>query len=107
MNYDTNDRLLVRRPELRIIISSATLNAEMFRDFFNEGQEQQVQPPPQQQGKYRQQPVEKQVLPRATIISAQGRVYPVDIHYLQEPCSNYVTTAVKTVMEIHANVGEL
>ncbi len=35
------------------------------------------------------------------IISVEGRYYPIDIHYLSEPCDNYVRTSVTTALGIH------
>ncbi|KAF9334245.1 hypothetical protein BG006_002494 [Podila minutissima] len=37
----------------------------------------------------------------AAILSVEGRMYPVDIHYLDEPCSDYVEQAIQTVFDIH------
>lgn len=55
-----------------MIISSATLDAEMFAEFFTEGKM------------------------KAQMISIEGRCYPVDIYYLNSPCPDYVTKAVET-----------
>jgi ATP-dependent RNA helicase DDX35 len=70
-----------RRGDLRIIISSATLDAEAFRSFFNEPHSGGMQ--------------------TATIYSVKGRSYPVDVFYLEEPCADYVSKAVETVLAIH------
>ena len=72
-----------RRPELRIIISSATLQAEDFLRFFS-----------------REDAAEH---PVGRIISLEGRMYPVDTMYLEEPAEDYVEKAVKTVFDIHAS----
>ncbi|KAK4189976.1 P-loop containing nucleoside triphosphate hydrolase protein [Podospora australis] len=77
-----------RRPELRIIISSATLQAEEFRDFFSESKED-----PSPNGKEN----------IASIISLEGRTYPIDILYLESPAEDYHEKAVSTVFDIHAN----
>lgn len=37
----------------------------------------------------------------AVIMPLEGRAYPVDIHYLIDPCQNYVKETVATVMKIH------
>ncbi len=74
-------KIVPQRPDLRIIVSSATLDAELFRDFFSD-------------------------LPRAkldtvAIMSLQGRMFPVQTLYLAEPCTDYVLKAVETVSCIH------
>ncbi|KIX10636.1 uncharacterized protein Z518_01720 [Rhinocladiella mackenziei CBS 650.93] len=69
-----------RRPELRIIVSSATLEAERFADFFKDqdGSDDQCR-----------------------IVSVEGRTYPVDILYLDQPTDNYVEKAAQTAFTIH------
>lgn len=81
------NKILKRRPELRIIISSATLQAEEFLEFFTRHGETHAQDQPQVTG---------------AIISIEGRTYPIDILYLESPAENYVEKAVSTVLEIHA-----
>ena len=78
-----------RRPDLRIIISSATLQAEEFLHFFSGDQ-------PEQSSGAAEQPVGR-------IISLEGRMYPVDTMYLEEPAEDYVERAVNTVFDIHAS----
>lgn len=46
-------RLLVKRPELKLIITSATIDVDRFSDFFN----------------------------KAPVFSVSGRSFPVDVHY--------------------------
>ena len=66
------------RPDLRIIISSATIDAEAFYKHFHTAD-----------------------FP-ATIMSVTGiRMFPIDIMYLAQPCSDYVQTAVRAVTQIH------
>ncbi len=78
-----------RRPDLRIIISSATLQAEDFLRFFSGSQLDQ-------NGDAAEQSLGR-------IISLEGRMYPVDTMYLEEPAENYVERAVKTVFDIHTS----
>lgn len=61
------------RSDLRLIISSATLDAEKFSDFFDE----------------------------APVYFIPGRRFPVDIHYTPQPEANYLHAAVTTVFQIH------
>ncbi|CAZ81000.1 unnamed protein product [Tuber melanosporum] len=65
-----------RREDLRVVVSSATLQAEEFARFFGDEGE-------------------------TKIISLEGRCYPVDVLYLEEPTENYVEKAVQTVFDIH------
>ncbi|WWD17844.1 hypothetical protein CI109_102288 [Kwoniella shandongensis] len=61
------------RPELRLLISSATLNAQKFADFFDQ----------------------------APIFDVPGRRFPVDMFYTQQPEANYMHAAVTTILQIH------
>ena len=76
-----------KRAELRIIVSSATLQAEDFLHFFTGG-DQKTDAYNSTEGK---------------IISLEGRMYPVDTLYLEQPAEDYVERAVKIVFNIHAN----
>ncbi|RYO77654.1 hypothetical protein DL766_006826 [Monosporascus sp. MC13-8B] len=80
-----------RRPELRIIISSATLQAEELVRFFSD----------QSDDGSSQQSAENGNPQTATIISLEGRTYPIDVLYLESPTEDYVEKAVSTVFEIH------
>ncbi|KAI6863945.1 ATP dependent RNA helicase [Hortaea werneckii] len=75
-----------KRPELRIVVSSATIEAEHFLQFFaaddeDIGENQKT----------------------ARIVSIEGRAFPVDIHYLTDPCEDYLERAVHTVFDIHTS----
>lgn len=61
------------RPDLKLLISSATLDAEKFSMFFDD----------------------------APIFFVPGRRFPVDIHYTPQPEANYLHAAVTTVFQIH------
>lgn len=62
-----------RRPDLKIIVTSATLDADKFSSYFNE----------------------------APIFTIPGRTFPVEVLYSKEPESDYLDAALVTVMEIH------
>ena len=66
-----------RRPDLRIIITSATLDALKFRRYFGANNS------------------------LAPLFAISGRTYPVEIFYTQEPEKDYVEAAVRTVLMIH------
>lgn len=73
-------KILKKRDNLRIIISSATVDAKLFRDFFN---------------------IRKNNKDSSIILTVEGRMFPVDIFYLSEPTPNYITCVVDTIMKIH------
>lgn len=80
-----------KRPDLRIVVSSATLQAEDFLRFFvgEEGD--------------RKTENDHSKSEAGKIISLEGRTYPVDILYLEAPAEEYIEKAVNTVIEIHAS----
>ncbi|KAJ5714252.1 uncharacterized protein N7483_011433 [Penicillium malachiteum] len=83
-----------KRPELRIIISSATLQAEDFLRFFA-GDEYHPDADPAELGGS-----------IGRIISLEGRMYPVDTLFLESAAEDYVERAVKTVFDIHTQESE-
>lgn len=62
------------RPELKLLISSATLDAEKFSTFFDD----------------------------APIFRIPGRRFPVDIYYTKAPEADYIDACVVSVLQIHA-----
>jgi len=72
-----------KRPELRLIVASATLNAQEFKDFFETNTRRSSR------------------RDTAVCMSVGGRGFPVDIQYLQKPTSSYVEALVDTVLKIH------
>lgn len=83
-----------KRPELRIVVSSATLQAEDFLRFFAGDAPETGDESGDLGGNV------------GRIISLEGRMYPVDIHYLEQPAEDYVERAVKTVFDIHTQEPE-
>ncbi|KAF8208731.1 pre-mRNA splicing factor [Mycena galopus ATCC 62051] len=61
------------RPELRVLISSATLDAAKFSEYFD----------------------------GALTFYVPGRQFAVDIHYTPQPEANYLHAAITTVFQIH------
>ncbi|EFW23317.1 hypothetical protein D8B26_006810 [Coccidioides posadasii str. Silveira] len=82
-------KIMKKRPELRIIVSSATLQAEEFLRFFAEDQFN-AENGSEMGGKV------------GRILSLEGRMYPVDCLFLESPAEDYVERAIKTVFDIHA-----
>ncbi|KXX75249.1 Pre-mRNA-splicing factor ATP-dependent RNA helicase prp22 [Madurella mycetomatis] len=66
-------RTLNKRPDLKVISTSATLDAEKFSSYFN----------------------------NAPIFTIPGRTFPVEILYSRDPESDYLDAALTTVMEVH------
>ncbi|XP_030068758.1 putative ATP-dependent RNA helicase DHX35 [Microcaecilia unicolor] len=72
-----------KRGDLRVIVASATLDAEKFKDFFNQNE---TSDPSKD---------------TSAILTIEGRTFPVDIFYTQSPVPDYVKCTVETVMKIH------
>lgn len=67
-----------RRPDLKIIIMSATLDAQKFQTYFN----------------------------NAPLLAVPGRTHPVEIFYTPEPERDYLEAAIRTVIQIHLSEPE-
>ena len=61
------------RPDLKLLISSATLDAQKFSQFFDD----------------------------APILNIPGRTYDVEMNYSLQPEANYLSAAITTVFQIH------
>ncbi|KAK9092798.1 hypothetical protein Syun_027709 [Stephania yunnanensis] len=79
-----------RRPELRLVISSATIEARSMSAFFNLSK--------RRHGKQCEE-VGPKLEP--AILSVEGRGYNIQIHYLEEPASDYLQATVSTVLSVH------
>ena len=64
--------ILPKRPDLRLVVMSATLDAGRFQRYFND----------------------------APLFSVSGRTYPVEVFYSQQPEKDYVQAAKKLVLEV-------
>ena len=67
-----------RRPDLKIVVMSATLDAAKFQKYFND----------------------------APLLAVPGRTHPVEIFFTPEPERDYVEAAIRTVIQIHATEPE-
>lgn len=76
-------KICKKRPDLRIIVTSATLDAEPLKTFFETNITDDASKD------------------TACILSVQGRQYPVDVLYLNAPCRDYVRACVDTVLSIN------
>ncbi|PWA91700.1 RNA helicase family protein [Artemisia annua] len=66
-------KVVARRRDFKLVVTSATLNAEKFSNFFG----------------------------NVPIFHIPGRTFPVQIMYSKSPCEDYVEAAVKRAMTIH------
>ncbi|PNY01570.1 putative pre-mRNA-splicing factor ATP-dependent RNA helicase-like protein, partial [Trifolium pratense] len=65
--------VLKNRPDLKLVVMSATLEAEKFQGYFF----------------------------GAPLMKVPGRLHPVEIFYTQEPERDYMEAAIRTVVQIH------
>ncbi|KAJ3050520.1 hypothetical protein HK097_008539 [Rhizophlyctis rosea] len=63
------------RPDLKLLISSATMDAESFSKYFDD----------------------------APIFNIPGRRYPVEVYHTPAPEANYMAAAITTIMQIHVS----
>ncbi|KAH5246694.1 hypothetical protein HBI42_133680 [Parastagonospora nodorum] len=85
-------KVLRKRSDLRVVVSSATLEAERFLDFFAPDEGEKVH------GKSKEE--------FGQIVGIEGRTYPVEIQYIAEPTNNYVEAAVEAIMDIHTSESD-
>lgn len=65
-----------RRRDLKLIVTSATMNSEKFSKFYG----------------------------NAPTFTIPGRTFPVEIFHAKSPCEDYVDSAVKQVLQIHLSL---
>ena len=70
-----NMQVLKQRKDLKLVVMSATLEAEKFQGYFLD----------------------------APLMKVPGRLHPVEIFYTQEPERDYLEAAIRTVVQIHVN----
>jgi len=70
--------LLSKRADLRIVVMSATLNAERFQQYFT----------------------------GAPLLDVPGRMYPVEIMYTPRPVQDYLSASIETTLRIHQEEAE-
>lgn len=66
-------QIVTRRPDLKIVVMSATLDAGKFQEYFD----------------------------KAPLLNVPGRTHPVEIFYTPEPEKDYLEAAIRTVIQIH------
>ncbi|RKP26871.1 P-loop containing nucleoside triphosphate hydrolase protein [Syncephalis pseudoplumigaleata] len=65
--------IIPKRPDLKVVVMSATLDAGKFQKYFN----------------------------NSPLLSVPGRTFPVEIFYTPEPERDYLEAAIRTVSQIH------
>ena len=66
-------QVIARRRDLKLIVTSATMNADKFAEFFG----------------------------NVPVFVIPGRTFPVDVLYSKNPVEDYVDAAVKQSLQIH------
>ncbi|KAI3425228.1 hypothetical protein D9Q98_008996 [Chlorella vulgaris] len=84
-----------RRPDLRVIISSATIEAEKMARFFDTSNVRR----PRGHAEVAQEGAAPSRSP--ALMSVEGRTHNVQIHYLEAAVDNYLQVAVETSVAIH------
>eukprot|EP01041_Mallomonas_annulata_P008273 gene8273-17023_t len=69
--------VMLKRPDLKVVVMSATLDAAKFQTYFS----------------------------GAPLLKVPGRTHPVEIFYTPEPERDYVEASVRTVVQIHSCEG--
>ncbi|EPS93567.1 hypothetical protein FOMPIDRAFT_156786 [Fomitopsis schrenkii] len=69
-------KILSRRRDLKLIVTSATMNADKFSTFYG----------------------------NAPCFTIPGRTFPVETYHAKSPCEDYVDSAVKQVLQIHLSL---
>jgi pre-mRNA-splicing factor ATP-dependent RNA helicase DHX16 len=85
------------RPELRLLISSATLNAQKFAKYFDDA------PIFRSKSDYSRPHLVVTETDHFAKLTVPGRRYAVDLHYTAQPEANYIHAAVTTVFQIHTS----
>lgn len=86
-------KIIKKRKNLKLIISSATMDAEEIHSFFN-------------------LPLEKKTSKKsssedaAVILSVAGRSHPIEVCHVIDPVPDYVKDSVNTVIKIHEQEGK-
>lgn len=74
----TIKQLLPTRPDLRVVVMSATLEEKKFQNYF----------------------------PSAPLVHISGRVFGVEVYHSKAPESNYVEACIRTATQIHLYEGD-
>ena len=65
--------MIARRHDLKLIVTSATMDSDKFADFFG----------------------------NVPVFKIPGRTFPVDMFFAKNPVEDYVDSAVKQALQVH------
>ncbi|CAH1762214.1 12048_t:CDS:10 [Entrophospora sp. SA101] len=68
-------KIVKKRKDLKVVVMSATLDAEKFKGYFN----------------------------NSRVLTVPGRTFPVEIYYTPQPERDYLEAAIRTVIQIHVS----
>ena len=68
--------VVTHRPDLKLVVMSATLDAGKFQGYFD----------------------------NAPLMNVPGRTHPVEIFYTPEPERDYLEAAIRTVVQVHFHI---
>jgi len=74
-------KIQAKRQDLRLIISSATVDAEMLKKFFSDRDKEEDN--------------------LVYIMSIEGRHYPIEIFYTKSPIADYVKGTIDVILQLH------
>ena len=94
-----------KRKDLRIVVCSATIDAQAFLDYFCPSTSSKTKKRKRRWGPRIGNNAPAEEAEGGTIISVDGRQYPVDILYLSEPVADYIRSTVETALRIHKEEG--
>jgi ATP-dependent RNA helicase DDX35 len=93
-----------RRPALRLIIASATLEAEALAAYFDTRSVRSASGNTDAPADAPASTLEADAPSRQpALLSIEGRMFPVALHYLKEPTDDYVRASVEAVLALHAD----
>lgn len=70
-------KVIRRRPELRLIVSSATLESTFMENYFRDSKT------------------------RVFTLNVEGRTFPIDLHHSETPVADYIKSSVNVAIQIH------
>ena len=91
-------KLLKVRRDLRVIISSATMDAERFAEFFRDEEWEGF-------GDDDEEDEGEEQRENVVLLTVEGRQFPVDVFYTAAPVSDYLRAAVDAAMHIARTQG--
>ena len=89
-------RILKKRPDFKLIVSSATLEAESLMKFFDLKKKRSST-----RSSHGDQDDHEKRRHTSNILCVEGRTHPIDVLYIKNPVANYIKGCVDAVIAIH------